>query len=283
MKDKLVFNLLKGLARLPLAVLYIFADFISFILYYIINYRKSVVKANLTTSFPEKSPQEINRIQKEFYRYLGDQVVETVKLLHISDKELEKRIKIIDTDIVNESLSKGKNAVVLMGHYGNWEWVQEITRELLPGSFMCSIYHPLKNKTWDEFFIQLRSRWHAHIVPMKKVTRILLNKENQPWVCGFIADARPDNRIEDNNTVEFLNHNTRFITGPEVIGDKVGADYFYLEMIRLRRGHYELKYFPINPEDSSLPYPHLREFWAKFEETIKKNPALWLWSHKRWK
>ena len=282
MKKRLIFGALKGLAALPLGILYFFADFITFLLYHVVKYRRNVVRKNLTDSFPGKDIKEIKKIEKDFYRYLGDQIMETIKTLHISDKELLKRISIINYEKVNETLSSGRNAVILMGHYGNWEWVQEITRDFLPEVKMVSIYHPLNDKVFDELFIILRSRWNAHILPMKKAPRFLLNRGNMPWVCGFIADAYTWHKNED-NWIEFLNHKTWFITGPEEIGNKVGADYFFLEMSRKKRGYYDIILHEIKPSDFNQPYPYLREFWRLFEETIRKNPAYWLWSHKRWK
>lgn len=288
MKDKIILSTVNGLAKLPLGILYILSDIISFVLHRIVGYRKKVVRQNLTSAFPEKELKEIRKIEKQYYGFLGEQVVETLKLLHISDDELRSRVEVKNYEAVNKTLGDGKNAVLLMGHYCNWEWVQEIVRYFIPGIFMASIYHPLKNKFWDDIFIKIRSRWNAHIVPMKKAPRILLNKENMPWVCGFIADARPDMRHEQ-NYLEFLNHKTWFITGPEDIGDKTGADYFYLEMIRIKRGYYQIIFHPLvlsnfQSQLSNEPtYPYTREFWKEFETTIKRNPAYWLWSHKRWK
>lgn len=282
MKEKIFFSFLKGMARLPLPMLYILADFISLILQYVARYRKKVVVRNLRSAFPDKSDKELRNIKRDFYHFLGDQIVETLKLLHISDKELKRRVKITNYDAVNNTLREGRNAVLLMGHYCNWEWVQEITRDFIPDTFMTSIYHPLHNKTWDEFFIKIRSRWNAHIVPMKKAPRILLSKGNMPWVCGFIADARTYDRHE-NNWVNFLNHKTWFIYGPEEIGQKVNADFFYLEMVKKKRGYYDINFHSLHPQDLTISYPHTRLFWQEFEKTINRAPAYWLWSHRRWK
>ncbi|MCH5242500.1 MAG: lysophospholipid acyltransferase family protein [Muribaculaceae bacterium] len=281
--NKFLFILLDALARLPLGILYLFSDFITPVLYHIVKYRRKVVRDNLISSFPNKNLTEIKKIERCYYRYLGDQIVETLKLLHISDKELIKRVKVTNYQSVNTALVAGKNAVLLMGHYNNWEWAQEITRYFVPEAFMASIYHPLDNKDWDEIFKKLRSRWQAHIVPMNKAPRVLLNKQNMPWVCGFIADAYTWHK-NDNNWIEFLNHKTWFIYGPEEIGAKVGADYFYLEMNRIKRGYYNIIFHPIaSAEEQGESYPHLRLFWKEFEATIQRNPAYWLWSHKRWK
>ena len=285
MKEKVIFGLLKGLAKLPLPLLYVIADLITPILYHVVRYRRKVVEDNLSSSFPEKSSKELKKIEKRFYRYLGDQIVETLKLIHISDKELTERVKVLNYEAVNDSLRNSRNAVLMMGHYANWEWVQEITRYFIPDSFMVSIYHPLKDKFWDNVFLNLRSRWGAHIVPMKTAPRVLLNKQNMPWVCGFIADAYTWQKHDDNH-IEFLNHNTWFITGPEEIGRKTGADFFYLEMNRSERGHYVITFHPLlsrEVKEDSSPFPFTRLFWKEFEKTIEKEPAYWLWSHKRWK
>ena len=280
-RNCLIFTL-NQLAKLNLSVLYCLSDVMSFVLYYILRYRRKVVRNNLTTSFPAKNLKEIKKIERQFYRYLTDQIVETLKLIDMSDSELQDRVKVQNPEIINSSLEKGKCVVLLMGHYANWEWVQEISRYFTPEAFMASIYHPLNNKTWDNIFLKIRSRWGANIIPMKKAPRTLLDKSNSPWVCGFIADQWPHNRNHQ-NFIEFLNHKTWFIYGPEEIGNKLGAEYFYLEMNRLKRGHYEIIFHKLVPEDDPLPFPHTRIFWEEFEKTILRAPAFWLWSHKRWK
>ena len=282
MRERITIFFLKSLARLPLGLLYCVADLIYGVLYYIIRYRRDVTVKNLTEAFPEKSRKEIKKIEKEYYHYLADQIAETVKLLHISDEELKRRVELTDIDKVNATLAEGRNAVVLMGHYGNWEWVQEITREFIPEAYMASIYRPLADKVWDDIYCMLRSRWGAHIIARDRVIRVLLDRKNFPWVCGFIADQRPSKK-SDENWVEFLNHKTYFIYGPEDIGKKVNADFFYLEMLKKGRGKYEIVINRLSEEGFEKPYPIMRAFWHEFEKTIRKYPAYWLWSHKRWK
>lgn len=274
--------LLKGLAVLPLSVLYLISDFIYLNLRYVVRYRKKMILKNLRSSFPNKDEKEIKEIMNENYRFISDIIVETVKLLHISDEEMMKRVKVMNAESVNETLLQGKNTVLFLAHYGNWEWVQEITRYFIPDAYMASIYHPLHNKTWDDIFLKLRGKWGAHIIPQLKAVRTLLERKNMPWVCGFIADHRPTHKNEAAKT-EFLNHVTYFIDGPEQIGRKVEADFFFLEMRRIKRGHYTITFFPLKPADMELPYPYSREFWKRLQSVIDAEPAFWLWSHNRWK
>lgn len=282
MLPRIVTGLLKGVALLPLPWLYLFSDFIYFVIYRCVGYRRKVVRANLVSAFPSRSETEIVAIEKEYYRFLGDVIVETVKLLQISPTEMKRRVEVVNPDVVAQTVAAGRSAVLLLGHYGNWEWVQEISRCFGPEVFRASIYRPLASPLWEEVYRKIRSRWHVDIIPQAAAVRTLLRPENRPWICGFIADARPRS-VEADAVVEFLNHPTAFIYGPEVLGRKVGADYFFLEMERVSRGRYRIVFHPLRPDAAPAPYPHLREFWKEFEKVVGRKPAYWLWSHKRWK
>ena len=282
MRWKLITGMLTAVAALPLRALYGISDIAYLIIYHLIGYRRKVVRRNLMEAFPERGVSEIAKIEKEFYHYMCDVMVETVKLLHISPAEMARRVEIRAHEKVLETVRCGRSAVLLLGHYGNWEWVQEISRVFTGDVFKASIYHPLRSQLWEDIYRHVRSRWNVEIIPQKNAVRALLRKENQPWICGFIADHRP-HQVGETNITPFLNHATSFIYGPEVIGKKTGADFFFLEMERTKRGYYTLTFHPLSPMEGESHYPVMRTFWKKFEEVIKKKPAYWLWSHKRWK
>ena len=81
------------LSLLPLRLLYVLADFEYLLLYYVFRYRRSTVRRNLTSSFPEKSEKEIRSIERDFYRWFADYFFEALKLLSISDIELRRRFR----------------------------------------------------------------------------------------------------------------------------------------------------------------------------------------------
>ena len=282
MVEKTIYFILKGIARLPLRILYGLSGLIYFVIYHLLHYRIKVVKQNLREAFPEKDEKEIHAIAKEYYRFLSEVVVETIKLLAISDEELAKRVEVVNPEIVNSRVGEGKSVVIMLGHYGNWEWVQEISRYIDDSTYKATIYHPLKNGMWDRIYQRIRGRWGAHLLPMKRAPRALISKENQPWVCGFIADHRPRSNNGE-NIVEILNHYTSVIYGPEEIGNKLEAAFVFLEMERIKRGKYRITFHELTPEDGENPYPYTRAFWKAFEQAVRKNPSLWMWSHKRWK
>ena len=104
---------LRLLSRIPFPVLYLLSDFMYFIGYRLVGYRRKLVKKNLRNSFPEKSDEELNRIEKQFYKNLCDYVVETLKLLTLSETELRKRMQFTNLAVVQTFFNQGKSIIML--------------------------------------------------------------------------------------------------------------------------------------------------------------------------
>ena len=146
MRYKIVYTAFRLLASLPLSFLYFISDIIFIILYYVIKYRQKVVDKNLGNSFPEMKPEERERTKKMFYRHLSDCIVETIKMLHISDKEMSERVVVNNTELIENKANDGKSIILFMGHYGNWEWVQEISKRYKKPGLSGERYRHAKNK-----------------------------------------------------------------------------------------------------------------------------------------
>lgn len=286
----LLFNILKIklyiLSFLPLRMLYIFSDILYFIVYYVVGYRKRVVRQNISNSFSDKSSKEILLIEKDFYKHFCDYLVETIKLLHISDQEMMKRMRFTNTPKVEAILANGNHVFLMLGHYCNWEWVTSLNLWLSSNEYnVGQIYRPLKNKSADHFFLKLRDRFHTFCIAKNDTLReiIRLNKEHQSMLIGFISDQTPSkNNLHYWTT--FLNQDTPILTGAEKIGKRIGAKFVYLDIQKIKRGYYEATYIIINPEEREYAEYEITELYIRLmEKSIKRAPQYWLWSHKRWK
>lgn len=284
MKYKFFRGALKTAAHLSLRALYLLSDIAAFILYRVVKYRVKIVRNNLAMAFPEKSEKERRKIEKKFYRHLCDIFIESAKLAHISDKEIEKRVQIKGVEFVNGPLRNGKSVVFMLGHFGNWEWVTCAARKFLPEAISCEIYHPLRDKVFDRIMLDLRSRFGTENIPMAHTYRRLLeiHREGKNFVCGFISDQRPLTPALKHWT-DFLGIDTAYVDGGEVIGKKLGAEFVYGEMMPTKRGHYELTFSPIEPMNDDEENPYTRAYLKKLEDSIRRSPSNWLWSHNRWK
>src|SRR5271165_6446774 len=209
----------KLIALLPFRVLYILSDILYYLVYYIVRYRKKVVFENLHNAFPEKTAIEIELIAKRFYRHFCDVLVEIVKLFHISPKEMVRRMKLTDPTLYQEAYEKNNHILMILGHYGNWEWGIGIGLQIQ--HIFMSIYKPLSNKYFDKLMINLRSQFQGQVVPMKSAARVFIHnmKEKKLTELNFIADQTP-HLGEIHYWTRFLNQKTPVFLGIEKIAIK---------------------------------------------------------------
>ena len=272
-------------ALLPMRVLYVLADFLYIIIYRVLRYRLKVVRRNLAASFPEKSEQERRAIEWGFYHHFADYIVETLKLAHISLEELQRRAYVQNPEVVDRLMDAGHPCcLLLMGHYGNWEWYSGSTTRFAD-AVMYQIYRPLNNKAVDKLFIWLRTKFGSRVISKyetgREVVRLQRNKVRS--VVIFLADQTPS-RQNLHYWTSFLNQDTAILTGAERLARKLDTPVIFLDVQMLRRGYYtvELQLLSENPKET--PENWITEEYARrMERSILRNPAGWLWTHKRWK
>lgn len=281
---RLLRGAIHGVARLPLGMMYGISDFAAFIMYHVIKYRRGIVRKNLTRAFPDADIKQIVKWEKGFYRHLCDVFIEAAKLAHISDKEVEQRMVIRNYDKVNRAIEADRPVVLMLGHYGNWEWVTSINRKFVAEAHGCQIYHPLSDKNFDKLMLELRGRFGTESIPMARAVRRLfeIEKSGKHYVCGFIADQRP-NGSSFHHWTDFMGIDTPYVVGGESIGDHTKAVYLYVDVEKTKRGHYVITFEDIvPPEDDKEEYPYTREYMRMLERSIRRAPQYWLWSHNRW-
>lgn len=270
-------------AWLPLRVLYIFSDGFYFILFYVISYRKNVVYSNLRNAFPQKTELEINQIAREFYKFFADLLLETFKVIHISKSEMLKRVKYVNVPLFEELYKKNKHALVVMGHYGNWEWLPGIAL-WVPNRTM-SVYKPLNNKYFNAMFHKMRTKFGSELIPMKMVPKTLLQyfSDGKPSTSLFIADQSPM-RSEIQYWTTFLNQDTPIYTGVEKLAKKYNMPVLFLIIKRVKRGYYNVETKMLFEDVSNVDAHQITEAHVKaLEQEIINAPQYWLWTHRRWK
>lgn len=280
---KFAILLLTIIAYLPTKVLYVISDTLYLIMRYVVGYRVDVVKNNLRNSFPEKGRDELCRIEKRFYHHLCDCIMETIKLLHVSDDEMDKRVSVNGADYVESIATGGRSVIVFMSHYGNWEWAQEITRYYSCPPHSAALYRKIKSRWMNEVMKKIRSRYNTELILQKEGARKLLSyrKQGHQTAVGFIADQRPNSSNLNHWTI-FLGQETAYPVGGEEIGKHIEAGFVYLDVEKPKRGHYVLTFRSLEPS-SDEEYPYMKAYLRYLEATIRREPAYWLWSHKRWR
>jgi len=201
----------------------------------------------------------------------------------MSEKELNKRFIYKNTEVINEIYNKGKSVILVLGHYGNWEWGCGVQNHLKHQAI--SIYKPLQNKYFDKLIISSRERFGGKTVPMESTLRYLMeaSRNNKLTLSYFLADQRP---LKKNILywINFLNQDTPIYNGPEKIAGKLDMAVVYKLIQRKKRGYYEVTYIPITENPNELEELEImKRYFTILEKNIQENPEYWLWTHNRWK
>ncbi|MFB5944947.1 lysophospholipid acyltransferase family protein [Albibacterium profundi] len=267
---------------LPFWALYLLSDILYYVLYYIVGYRREVVFKNLKKSFPEKSSDDLKRIEKLFYRSLGDMIVENIKMASISAKESKKRLTILNERVLLDYLEKGQPVIMVTGHYSNWELGIHALSLLSPYPSLI-VYKPLSNKVFGAAYNKIRSRFGAVMVPMKQTLRKIHHYRNRAHTSVFLADQTPM-KSESKHFITFLNQPTLMYLGIEKIAKKLNYPIIYSHIDRVKRGYYTCEFTVLVDNPSEYSENEITDLHSSFlEQLIQKKPELWLWSHKRWK
>jgi KDO2-lipid IV(A) lauroyltransferase len=265
-------------------LLYLLSDCLFFPLFHIVKYRRKVVEKQLDECFPEKSMQERRAIERQFYHFFCDYLVEVIKLFSISKKEMMRRMKFVGIEQVREELKDKKFCFLYLGHYCNWEYIASLSY-WLPEIHCGQIYHRIYNQAFDELFLKLRGQFGGESILMKDTLRRILTLRNQEKkvMIGFIADQLP--KWENmHHWTTFLNHDTSFFIGAERIAKQVDAALYYVDVERVKRGYYQVRFRLMTLHPKEFPDYELTDQYARLlEESICRQPAYWLWTHKRWK
>jgi len=272
------------LSYLPLSVLYVLSDILYLVARYVISYRKKVIDENLLHAFPEKTPQERKKIRNKFYRNFTDAFfAETIKMLTISEEELRRRFQVVNQEVVDAPVKAGTSALMMAGHVFNWEMAilgvalnTEVTAE--------TVYLKLNNKFFNELMLKIRTHFGGLMTEKTEFRRSMITMRSEPRIVHLAADQRPpvsDSRYQR----EFMNRQALFFEGGEFMAKKMKLPVFYGQITKEKRGHYRFEFTELArpPYDKHPAHSITDEFCRRLEENIRRQPELYLWSHKRWR
>ncbi len=274
---------LKPLSLLPLSILYLLSNFIFFLLYRIIKYRRAVVWSNVRKSFPTKSEDEIKLIVKEFYSHFSDLMVESIKIFSISEQQAIERCKVQNPEVVDALYKSGKPIVLVGGHYNNWEMIALILNAQIK-HLAVGIYSPLSNPFFEKKFKETRSKYGTLLVPKKEINAYFETSKTDLNATLFGADQSPTFLKENTYWTTFLNQDTAVMFGTEKYAVENDYPVVFFNVTKVKRGYYQVVFEVIEENPTTAEYCAITEKHTRLlEKQIMKEPAYYLWTHKRWK
>lgn len=279
--------LIRILSLLPLRVLYALMQCVLYpMAYYVIRYRRKIVRKNLQLSFPEKEQQERKKIEKAFYHWFADLIAEIIYGYRISEQEIKERVVFDNLIDIEPCILKKGGAMFMLAHMGCWEWIADVAKRYESADIHeHAVYRQLKNKHSDRAMQELRSKRGGDCIEKNSLIRrmVMLRKESGAHTYGMLSDQKPSKNNLD-CWVPFLNMEVPFITGSEVLGRKFDYPVYYAEITMPKRGYYHVHFVPISTEPAQTNEQEItREYAKMLEDNIRLQPQIWLWTHNRFK
>lgn len=271
-----------ALAAMPLGVLHGVARLFAWLAFHVFGYRAAIIRDSLSIAFPELPTETRERIRRDFYRGYGDVMMELVKSATMRGDEFDARMRFADLGAMRAAIAAGTPVVLLAAHQCNWEWILlGLSRQL--GFPVDAAYKPLKNAWADREMLALRSRFGARMIPSERVMRDLIARRRVPRLLALVADQEPV-ASERRHWTRFLNRETAFFMGADVIATSMHYPVFFVAIERTGRGRYLASFECLAVANEPLGPGELTERYARrVEQQIRQSPADWPWSHKRWR
>ena len=264
------------LSLLPIRILYYISDILYLFVFYLIRYRRDISFRNLKKSFPEKSSQEINKIQKNFYQHFCDLLIESIKSISANKNFFKKRIKFKNLEKINHHDS----FIVAVSHYGNWEWGLS-SMSLSFNKSIIGLFQELNNNFFNKIIKKSREKFGAKLLDINDLLKYI--NRNKNFVIGIIGDQSPQ-KNKSNLWMNFLNQETLFHHGTEKISKKYNLPIYFCDMEKTQRGYYDISIEILCENTKTSEYKEITSVYLqRIEKQIKKNPEFWLWTHNRWK
>lgn len=269
---------------------YFFSDILAFLLRHVINYRYSTVTANIARSFPELTYKEIDEVTDRFYRHLADVMAESVWALTASTGTIGRQVRIYGQEALNKALSLNRNAVIMVGHLGNWEiftGLPDLRSNYgidIDNKDFVYVYKKPHSKGAEKVITKLRTRHGScSLIEAHNILRHIIKHREGRQAFFFICDQNPG-MSTSRFVVSFLNQKTYMIEGPETIAARMGMPVLYCGLIRHGRRDNEARFELITENASECPEGYVTSTFASLlERDIKEHKHTWLWSHRRWK
>lgn len=286
MQDRAEFLLAKGLegviGRLPGGAVDPLGEALGGLVRRPLGIRRNTVVENLRRAFPEASDEWIEETAQASYAHLGREVVAMVRLSRLSREEIVALTDVPTWPEVQEALAEGNGALLVTGHYGNWEVAAAAVAAR--GVAISAIVKPQRNRLVDRMVQEARARLGVGTIEMARAPRQVPRVLAKGGVVGIVADQDARNK---GIWVPFFGIPASTFRGPAQFALRFNAAVFASTARRLPDGRYHVEGTRIPlvrtgdaAEDERLLTAKLA---AHLEQEIRKDPTQYFWFHKRWK
>jgi KDO2-lipid IV(A) lauroyltransferase len=247
-----------------------------------VKIRRDVVIQNLTLSFPEKKMAEIEQIAQNTYRQFATTMMELLFFPKWTREDIAKMVIVEGKEVLDNALKQGKGAVLVSGHFCNWELLGACIAYDYPLNFVIGRQ---ENSKVDVLLNSYREGKNFKMIPMKVALRGVMQALKKNELVAMVADQ---DAHEIGTFVNFFGRPASTPKGPSVFTLRADCPMIYSVITRESAGGLKAKFIlvpkpvPTGDEEKDIQN-YTQAFTAMLENYTRQYPDHWFWLHKRWK
>jgi KDO2-lipid IV(A) lauroyltransferase len=197
---------------------------------------------------------------------------------------LHKYFTISGLSNYRSAMAKGKGALLLGAHFGNWE-IQMAATHLI-NMPMRVVYRTLDAKGLDRFVLEYRSRFGAQMISNQRgAIRKIYASLRKGYPVGLLMDQNVD--WYEGVFVDYFGHRACTNTGMAVLALKSEAPVVPFFLVRKGNGFEcvlgpELSLIKTGDQTKDIE-ENTRQYNRVIESYARRYPDQWFWVHQRWK
>ncbi|MBN1794935.1 MAG: lysophospholipid acyltransferase family protein [Candidatus Omnitrophica bacterium] len=229
------------------------------------------------------SERERRLLARGVFRNLGRNAAVILKVPSFSREAVAGLVTSEGLDKIDRVLEKRRGALLLTGHFGNWELA--LLYLAVRGYPINAVARRLRDGRFDRFVHTLRTSHGATLIYRDEGVRRMLRALRENKLVGVLPDV--DIKDVDTVPVVFLGQKTEVVTGPVQLALLSKSPIIPVFMV-LEAGRYRFTIEePICIEDTGDRVEMLRRYtqhWVSVvERYIRQYPDQWIWMHERWR
>ena len=260
---------------IPLAVIDRLGSTIGFLFFYLSPYYRKLAIRNLRIALgAELSLSEIHRLaratcQRTIANFLG-----TLKTTILPSNEVDAHVEFLERDLLTQALQKGKGAILVLGHMGNWEILNRLHQFLPPGTPAGGIYQPLKNPLVNALLLKRREQDGSRLFNKRDGFHAPASFVKEGGLLIVVADQKVG---KAGTAIPFFNRLSTLSPLPALLARKAGSPVLAAGIETIAPGKWRVVFRPIGES------PETTTIISSLEELIRRSPADYLWLHNRWR
>jgi len=249
----------------------------------IIGLRRSVALDNLKHAFPEKSDCELRRIYSRCWIHFFKVGAEMARMPRMNESFIERWIDLSQHTVIKEALNGGRGAIVVSGHFGNWEWMGGSMSRI--GYAVTYVVTSQTNRLVEDWMNRMRKSAGVEIVHRRNAVKGVLSALKRNRAVAILCDQDAGG---SGVFVPFFNRLASTPRGPAVFHLKTGVPIVFSAAHRDYNGRLmvtfeEMKFNGLTGDRGNDERTIMQSVTARLEDGIRLHPEQWLWLHRRWK